>query len=96
MIVSDFNMIPLNPNVRDLISDYELQNLLSRPTRFKNANPSCIDNFLTTRKFYFIKILLLEASTSDSPKSIETMLKSAFTKGKPKTILHRCNKNFDN
>ena len=59
------NMTPSNPNLLDLISEYKLQNLLSRPACFKSANPSCIDNFHTTRKFYFVKTLTLETGISD-------------------------------
>ena len=53
--MNGFNMTPLNTNLIDLISDYELQTLLCRPKCFKNTEPSCINYFLITRKFHFIK-----------------------------------------
>ena len=89
-------MTALNPNLVDPVSNDELQNLLSRPTCFKGANPSCIDNFLTTRKSRFMKTLTLETGISHHHTLIGTVLRSTFAKGKPKTNFYRYYKNVDN
>ena len=93
--MGEFNMTPSSLDLVELKSDYELQNLLSRPTCFKGANLSCIGNFLTTRKSRFMKTLALETRISDHHKLIGLMLKSTFSKSKPETIYYRCYKNFD-
>ena len=49
--MGDFNMTPNNPKLSEFISDYELFTLISEPRRFKSVNPTCIDNFLTNKKF---------------------------------------------
>ena len=53
----DLNLTPSNTDLFDLISDYKLQKLLSRPTCFKSENPPCIDIFVPTSKSYFMKTL---------------------------------------
>ena len=51
LLMGDFNMTPNNPKLSEFISDYELCTLISEPRRFKSVNPTCIDNFLTNKKF---------------------------------------------
>ena len=50
LLMSDFNMVPNNPKLSQLIADHELCTLISEPTCFKSINPTCIDNFLTNKK----------------------------------------------
>ena len=63
---------------------------------FKSINPTCIDNFLTSKKTSFIYTLTFETGISDHHKLIGTMLRSTFAKGKSKKIFYRCYKNPDN
>ena len=49
-----------NPNFNELIEDHELSALLSEPTYFKSINPTCIANFLTSKKTHFMKTLPFE------------------------------------
>ena len=67
-----FNMTPSNANLMKYITECELPNLVSRPASFKSANPQCMDNFLTTGKSNFMKIL--KTSVSDQLKLISTMI----------------------
>ena len=92
--MGDFNMIPNNPELSELIADHELCTLISEPTCFKSINPTCIDDFLTNKKTRFMKALTFETGVSDNHKLIGTMLRSTFTKGKPK-MFYRCYSNFD-
>ena len=50
LLMGDFNMTLDNPNFYELIEDHELSALISEPTCFKSINPTCIDNFLTSKK----------------------------------------------
>ena len=50
LLKGDFNLVPNNPKLNELIEDHGLCNLLLEPTRFKSINPTCIDNFLTNKK----------------------------------------------
>ena len=43
-----------------------------------------------------MKILTFETGVSDHHKVIGAMLRSTFTKGKPRKMFYRCYKNFDN
>ena len=94
LLMGDFNMTPNNPKLIELIADHELYILISEPTSFKSINPICTDNFLTNKKTHFTKTLKLETGASDYHKLIGTMLRSTFTKGKPK-MFYRCYSNFD-
>ena len=96
LLMGDFNMTPNNPKLSELIADHELCTLISEPTCFKSINPTCIDNFLTNKKTRFMKTLTFETGVSDHHKLIGTMLRSTFTKGKPKEMFYRCYRNFDN
>ena len=51
--MGDFNMTPNNPKLSELIDEHEFFTLISEPTCFKSANPTCIDNFLTNKKNSF-------------------------------------------
>ena len=84
LLMGDFNMTTNNPKLSELIADHELCKLISEPTCFKSINPNCIANFLTDKKTRFMKTLTFEAGVSDHHKLIGTMLRSTFTKGKPK------------
>ena len=94
--MGDFNMTPNNPKLSELIADNEICAPISEPTGFKSINPTCIGNFLTNKKTRFMKTLTFETGVSDHHKLIGTMLRSTFAKGKPKTMLYRSYRNFDN
>ena len=96
LLIGDLNMTPNNPKLSELIDDHELCALISEPTCFKSINPTCIDNFLTNKKTSFIKTLTFEMGVFDHHKLIGTMLRSTFSKGKPKKMFYHCHTNFDN
>ena len=76
-----------DPNFNELIEEHELSTLISETTCFKSINPTCIDNFLTSRKTCFMNTLTFDTGLSDHHKLIGKMLRSTFAKGKPKKIL---------
>ena len=96
LLMGDFNMTLDNPNFNELIEDHELSTLISEPACFKRINPTCIDNFLTSKKTRLMNTLTFETGVSDHHKLIGTMLRSTCGKGKPKKTFYHCYKNFDN
>ena len=94
--MSDFNTRPNNLKLSELIADHELCTQISEPLSLKSINPTCIDNFLTNKKTRFMKTLTFGTGISDHHKLTGTMLRSTFTKGKPKKMFYRCYRNFDN
>ena len=50
LLMGDFNMTLKNSNFNKLIEDHELSTLISETSCFKNINPTCIENFLTSKK----------------------------------------------
>ena len=58
-------------------------------------NPSCIDHILTNIPSHFMKSCALETGISDYHKMIMTIFRVIFAKGKSKTYVYRCYKNFD-
>ena len=54
--MGDFNMTLNNPNFNEFIEDHKLSALISEHTCFKTINPTSIDNFLTSKKTYFMNI----------------------------------------
>ena len=75
---------------------HETSIAILEPTCFKSINPTCIDNFLTSKKARFMNTLTYEDGISDHHKLTERMLRSTFPKGNPKKIFYRSYKNFDN
>ena len=80
----DFNMTLDNPNFNESNEDCEISTLLSEPTCFRSINPTCIGNFLTSKKTFFMNTLTFETGVSDHQKLIGTMLRSIFAKNKLK------------
>ena len=94
-LMGNFNMTPNHLKLNELIEDHKLHNLILEPTCFKSINVAYVDN-LSSKKTRFMRTLTLEAGVSEYQKFIAAMLRSTFTKGKPKKIFYRCYKNFDN
>ena len=57
LLMGDINMTLDNPNFNELIEDHELSALISEPTCLKSINPTCIDNFLASKKTRFMNTL---------------------------------------
>ena len=50
LLMGDLNMTLDNPNFNELIENHELSALISEPTCFKDLDPTCIENFITSKK----------------------------------------------
>ena len=68
-----------------------MANLVTEPACYKNpAQPSCIDLLITNNRNYFMNM------KTQIHKFILAVIKSQYTKLKPKVICYRDIKNFDN
>ena len=77
LIVGDFNMEPSDPSLKAFLNSSNLYNLIKSSTCFKGKG-SCIDLFLTNRKYSFKCSDSYETGISDHHHMIYTMLKSCF------------------
>ena len=76
---------------------HNLKNLIKHKTCIKSTeNPSFIDLFVTNCAKRFQNTSCISCGISDFHKMVVTVLKTIFTKAKPKEIHYRCYKNFDN
>ena len=93
-ILGDFNASENHMN--DSCEMYDLDNLISGPTCFKNGNnPSSIDVMLTNRKNSFQNSMTIETGLSDHHKMTVTVLKTYFKKKKPIKTNYRSYKYFN-
>ena len=75
---------------------YDLRNLVKENTCFKSIeNPSCVDLFLTNCVRCFQNTKAITTGISDCHKMIITVLKMTFKKAKPREILYRSYKNYN-
>ena len=89
LLVGDFNT-----EVSDVLSTFlyqhDLENLVKEKTCFKNANnPSTIDLFLTNNSLAFQNTTTTFTGLSDCHKLVLTVLKTTFSKNKPKELFYR-------
>ena len=95
-ILGDFNASVSENHMKDFCVMYDLENLISGPTCFKNANnPSSIDVMLTNRKTSFQNSMTIETGLPDHHKMTVTVLKTYFKKKKPIKINYRSYKYFN-
>ena len=79
LIMGDFNSDPWNKILQEFCNLYDMKNVVTEPTCYKNYNqPTCID--LTTT---------LETGISDFHKMTITVLKSCYRKLPPRIIFFR-------
>ena len=85
-----------NLSLTDFCELYNLKNLITERTCYKNPNnPSLVDIILTNRRSNFQDSETMETGLSDHHKMIITVLKSEFKKKDPIQINYRSYKNFD-
>ena len=96
ILIGDFNSETKEISMSEFCDIYNLHNLITEPTCFKNPlNPSSIDVILTNkiRSFQFSQVI--ETGLSDHHKMTVTVLKSFFKKQAPVTINYRDYKSFN-
>ena len=65
------------------------------PAMNKSSNPSCVDNFYTSKNKMFFNSSTVETGVSDHHSLICTMLRSTFCKGPSKFIYYRSCNNYN-
>ena len=93
LIMGDFNMEPSGPPIKAFLNSSNLYNLIKSNTCFKGKG-SCIDLFLTNRKYSFKCSDSYETGISDHHHMIYTMLKSCFNNTEPNLLNYREFKHF--
>ena len=97
VLAGDFNAEVKEIILNNFMDLYDLQNLIKENTCFKSVeNPSCVDLFLTNCSRTFQSTFVTSTGISDRHKMIITVLKTTFKKARPKEIVYRSYKNFDN
>ena len=95
LLIEDFNATMLEKQISDFCLLYDLNNLITEPTCYKNPlNPTSIDVILTNRENSFKDSLAVETGLSDHHKMMVTVLKLYFKKREPIIINYRCYRSF--
>ena len=82
--------------MKEFCDTYNLKNLITEPTCFKNAqNPTIIDLILTNKPKSFHSSMCIETGISDFHKMTVCVLNVQFTKLCPAEIKYRNCKNFN-
>ena len=89
----DFNLSTENPNLKNFMGSFDLENLINSPTCYKATNPTYIDLILTSKKNHFSATF--ETGLSDHHKLITTILRKTISKGNSKKMFYRDYKRFD-
>ena len=90
LLIGDFNSEDTEQHLSQFLYEHGSKNLVKAKTCFKNPeNPSCIDLFITNSPHSFNHTTALSTGLSDCHDMTITVLKSSFTKAKPKEILYR-------
>lgn len=96
LLVGDFNAEETEPCLSTFLYEYEAKNLVKNKTCYKNPeNPSCVDLFLTNSRNSFQNTTVISTGLSDCHKMPVTVLKMTFDKAKPKKMMYRDYKNFE-
>ena len=96
-LTGDFNAEENECILGNSMELYDLKNLVKDKTCFKSiGNPSCVDLFLTNCYRSFQSTKAVSTGISDCHKMIVTVLKITFKKAKPKEIIYRRYKYYDN
>ena len=95
LIMGDFNSEPCNKILQGFCNLYDMKNVVTEPTCYKNYNqPTCIDLIFTNRIKHFQNITRLITGISDFHKMTITVLKSCYRKLPPRLIFYRDYKNY--
>ena len=76
--------------MNSFLYQHELLSIVKESTCYKNvSNPSCIDLFLTNSALLFQHALAVSCGLSDFHKLVMTVIKTTFSKKKPREIVYR-------
>ena len=94
-LLGDYNCEETNNIMDKFLCTYNLENLVKKPTCYKNPDsPRIIDLFLTNKRKSFYHTDAIVTGLSDFHTLVITVLKSSYVKVKPKVITYKCFKYF--
>ena len=97
VLLSDLNAQEGENDLEDFLHTHDFKNLQKEKTCYKSINnPSCIDLIMTNCFRSFQNTCTICTDLSDVHKMSLTVMKTKFPKSKPKEIVYRNYKNFDN
>ena len=85
LTIDEFNIERSNPSLKAFLNGNNLYNLIKSNTCFRGKG-SCIDLFLTNKKYSLKFSGSFETGISDHHHMIYTMLKSCFNNTEPKFV----------
>ena len=94
IIMGDFNEESSQTHMNNFMSNYNLYNLIKRPTCYKSSEGRCIDLILTNKNRSFLKTNSFETGISDHHHLIYTMFKTTYDKSPPHIVHYRSYRNF--
>ena len=96
LLAGDFNSEEYEAPFKSFLIQHNAKNLVKGKTCFKSiGNPSCIDLFITNSNMSFQSTTELNVGCSDFHKMVVTVMKTTFSKMKPKEVSYRNYKTFD-
>ena len=54
MLIGDFNLTINNKRLQNVMTTFDLECLIKKPTCFQSSNPTCVDLILTSKKEFVI------------------------------------------
>ena len=95
ILIGNFNLCVENTHLEATLENYDLNNLINKPTCHQSNDPTCINLILTNKKNLFKLSDTFELGLSDHHKFISTLLKSGGFKVKPKEKTYRSYRQFN-
>ena len=95
--MGDYNAEITNASMQEFCESYFLENMVKKPTCFKNpAKPTCIDLIITNKPGMFQNAKTYETGLSDFHKLVVSTMKLSYKKRPPRMIKYRDYKYFSN
>ena len=96
LLTGDFNSEITEPCMDSFLYQHDMTSLVKEKTCFKSiTNPTCVDLFLTNSNLSFQHTETMSTSLSDFHMLVVTLLKTCFSKKKPRELEYRNYKNFN-
>ena len=95
ILMGDYNAEITNATMQEFSESYILENMVEKPTCFKNpAKPTCIDLIITNKPGTFQNTKTYETGLSDFHKLVGSTMKLSYKKRPSRMIKYRGYKNF--
>ena len=65
ILIGDFNLTINNKRLQNVMTTFDLECLIKKPTCFQSSNPTCVDLILTKKKEFFKNADVIEVVISD-------------------------------